>query len=127
MFKRAQVKSEPVVQSPAQLSPQTADEYCQRGWAFYAAGDYPHAEAEIRAALRLDQNNMETYYALGMTLKNTGDKNGALAAFQQVVTLAPYLSETVRGRMVRRLALGHIHKIETGDWNLEKEIWQSKK
>jgi tetratricopeptide (TPR) repeat protein len=127
MFKRAQPTTVPAVLTPAQLPATTAEEIYQRGWAYYAVGDYPHAETDLREALHQDQNNMDAYYALGMTLKITGDKTGALAAFQQVAALSQLHSDSVRGRMVRRLALGHIHEIETGDWNLEKEIWQFKK
>ncbi len=112
---------------PESLPASSAGEYAVRGWAFYASKDHQKAEADLRESLRLDPNDLDTHYALGLVLKASDQKIPAVEAFRKVVELASYQADPVRARMVRRLALGHIHDIETGEWNLEKETWQTKR
>jgi tetratricopeptide (TPR) repeat protein len=127
MFKRVLPVSKKPEIPPDKLPAQTGDEYLTRGWAFYGIKNYTRAETDLREALVLDQDNPDAYFALGLTLKASGQKNTAIEAFRQAASLTQYLSDTVRGRMVRRLAIGHIHTLESGDWNLEKETWSIKK
>ncbi len=127
MFKRGQpANHQPVIQ-PDSLPAASAGEYAIRGWAYYAGGNYPKAENDLREALRLEPDDVDTTYALGLVLKAAGQGPQAVEVFRQTATLAEYMEDRVRSRMVRRLALGQIHEIESGEWNLEKETWQTKR
>ncbi len=127
MLKRGKPTRDPAVTRPEDLPANSADECAVRGWAYYATKDYPKAEIDLREALRLNPDDVDTAYALGLVLKASGQKGPAIEIFRQVAELTGYLDDQVRGRMVRRLALGHIHEIESGEWNLEKETWQIKR
>jgi tetratricopeptide (TPR) repeat protein len=113
--------------SPENLTASSAGEYAIRGWSFYAVKEYQKAEADLRESLRLDPDDLDTHYALGLVLKASGQKTPAVETFRKVVELTSYQSNPIRARMVRRLAVGQIHDIETGEWNLEKETWQTKR
>jgi tetratricopeptide (TPR) repeat protein len=108
------------------MTASSAGEYALRGWEYYAAKDYQKAEADLRESLRLDPDDLDVNYALGLALKASGQNIPAVEAFRKVAELASYQADPVRSRMVRRLALGQIHDIETGEWNLEKETWHIK-
>ena len=123
MFKKARPDANIVYQSPDLLTAQTAEEFRDRGWLFYAQKDYDKAEADFNDALRLDPDDLDAIYALGLTLKASGQASSAVEWFKKAAETSEYLENRVRGRMLRRLALGHIHEIQTGDWNLEKETW----
>jgi hypothetical protein len=45
--------------------------------------------------------------------------------FKRVIDLIRQgrVEDKVRANMLQRMAQGHINFIETGGWNLEKEIW----
>jgi len=127
MLKRGRPSALQAVDQPEALPATTAAEYAIRGWSFYAAGNYPKAEDDLREALCLEPDNVDTTYALGLVLKAAGQNTQAVETFRQAAALAEYMDDKVRGRMVRRLAHGHIHEIESGQWNLEKETWQTKR
>jgi tetratricopeptide (TPR) repeat protein len=112
---------------PESMTASSAGEYAIRGWEYYVAKEYQKAETDLRESLRLDPDELDTNYALGLTLKSSGQKIPAAEAFRKVAELASYQADPVRARMVRRLALGQIHDIETGEWNLEKETWHIKR
>jgi hypothetical protein len=61
-----------------------------------------------------------------MVLRYSDKTREAIQVFTEVITNAELIEENPKARMVRNLAVGHIHQIESGDWNLEKEIWQRK-
>ena len=128
LFKKKEifkVKSVPV--DPSKMGePSTADEYQKRGMAYYARKQYSDAETDLRKAVSLDSNNIDSYYSLGMVLKALNNKEEAIEAFQKVLNLigaTPGVNST-KNDMLKRLALGHINEISQGDWNLEKEIWK---
>jgi tetratricopeptide (TPR) repeat protein len=128
LFKKKEifkVKSLPI--DPNSMGePTTADEFQRRGMAFYARQQYNAAEADLKRAISLDSNHIDSYYSLGMVLKAIGRKEDAIAAFTHVLDLisANVNSDTTKFDMLRRLALGHVNEIKQGDWNLEKEIWK---
>ena len=128
LFKKKEifkVKSKPI--DPASISePMSADEFQRRGMAFYARKDFNSAEADLKKAISLDANHIDSYYSLGMVYKASTRKEEAVAAFNNVVRLIvdnPALNSS-KYDMLRKLALGHINEINQGDWNLEKEIWK---
>jgi cytochrome c-type biogenesis protein CcmH/NrfG len=99
----------------------------QKGWEAYVQGDFLLAETTFRQAVDKDPNNIDGLYALGMTLRYDNKYPLAIKVFQKVIEMVTYLEDQSRARMIRRLALGHIHQMETGDWNLEKEVWSRKR
>jgi tetratricopeptide (TPR) repeat protein len=128
LFKKKEifkVKSKSI--DPANIAePTTADEYQRRGMAYYARKDFNAAEADLKKAISIDANHLDSYYSLGMVLKAADRKDDAVEAFNMVINLISNIpgSNTVKFDMLRKLALGHINEITQGDWNLEKEIWK---
>ena len=53
-------------------------------------------------------------------------RSKAVAEFETVRNLAPRDKDAVRGRMLARLAHGHINQISSGDWSLDVEPQQKK-
>ncbi len=120
----AHVKSIPV-DPEGMPSPETAEDFVRRGMAFYARKRYDRAEDDLRQAVSLDPKLVDAHYALGMTLKAAKKPEAAALAFQEVIRLINNgaIRTQTTAEMLRRLALGHVNQIQTGDWNLEKEIW----
>ncbi len=105
--------------------PKAADEYRHRGTAHYARKHYQEAAADLEQAIRLESNNIDAFYVLGMVYKAMQRNESSVSAFTQVLELLknqPKGNKT-QNDMLRRLALGHINSLTQGDWNLEKEIW----
>ena len=126
MFKKSKKEATVAAQDPDLMTPQTPEEYANRGWIFYARQNYNKAQSDFEEAIRLDPDLLDAIYALGLTYKGCGQSMKAVECFKKAAEASEYLDNHERGRMVRRLAHGHIHEIETGDWNLEKETWQKK-
>lgn len=119
------VKSQTI--DPTKLSePKTSDEFQRRGMAYYARNDYTAAENDLKQSILLDENNIDTFYCLGMVRKAMDRKDEAVEAFVQAINLIRTNSDgdKTRNDMLLRLARGHINEITQGDWNLEKEIWK---
>ena len=128
LFKKKEifkVKSVPI--DPASISnPSTVEDFVKRGMAYYARKQLPEAEADLKKAVSMNGNNIDSYYSLGMVLKAMNRRDEAVAAFNQAISLihARPDSKVIKFDMLRRLALGHINEMTQGDWNLEKEIWK---
>ena len=128
LFKKKEifkVKSVPV--DPASMGePTTVDEFQKRGMAYYARKQFKEAEADLKKAVSMDGNNIDSYYSLGMVMKAMNKKDEAVEAFNQAISLikARPDASAIKYDMLRRLALGHVNEISQGDWNLEKEIWK---
>lgn len=128
LFKKKEifkVKSLPV--DPSSMGePSTAEEYQRRGMANYARKHLNAAEADLKKAISLDENNIDAYYSLGMVLKAVTRTEEGVAAFKQVLNLISVkpIEASTKYDMLRRLALGHINEMTQGDWNLEREIWK---
>jgi tetratricopeptide (TPR) repeat protein len=119
------VKSIPV--DPASLPPPVrSDEYENRGMSYYARKDYDKAAEDFQKALSMDPTSEDAYYGLGIVYKAARKNDEAVQAFQKLIALvaASTTDSHNRKEMLRRLALGHINEIVSGDWNLEKEIWK---
>jgi hypothetical protein len=93
------------------------------GWALYGAGRYLDAAVAARECQTLAPGDPEPSYLLGMALKASGDSAGAAAAFGAAAENACGVADTVRGAMLRRLAVGQVNWLERGEWNLEPETW----
>jgi tetratricopeptide (TPR) repeat protein len=119
------VKSLPV--DPSSMGePSTVDDLQKRGMAYYARKQFKEAEADLKKAISMDGNNIDSFYSLGMVLKAMNRKEDAVAAFKQALNLINAIpdSKTTKYDMLRRMALGHVNEMTQGDWNLEKEIWK---
>jgi tetratricopeptide (TPR) repeat protein len=128
MFKKKEIyKVKSITVDPATMRNLTSgDEYLKRGVAYYARKQYENAEKDLRTALAMDADPVEAYYCLGMVTKAESKSEEAIQCFEKVLDLLSQ-SRTKnydRQAMLRRLAKGHINFIKTGDWDLEKEIWQ---
>jgi Flp pilus assembly protein TadD len=93
------------------------------GWALYAAGRYPQAAEAAREGGAVAKADPEPSYLLGMALKANGEKVMAATAFHAAAALLPWLQDTVRAAMLRRLAVGQVNWLERGKWDLEPETW----
>ncbi len=98
----------------------------QDGWTAYNQHRMQEAESFFRRAIGQNSEDVDGLYALGMVLRYSGKSKEAVQAFNEAINVIGYLEDNPRGRMIRNLAIGHIHQLETGDWNLEKEIWSRK-
>jgi len=113
----------PEEQIPAQTI--TAEVYVRQGWERHAAGDEAAAEESFRQALALEPSALEAYYGLAMVAKRQQRAEEAVGHFQKVLELIQTnIQNPDRAEMLRRLAIGHINNIRTGDWGLEAELWQ---
>ena len=110
-------------------SPQskTYEDYYREGWSIHGSKKNEDvAEENFRQAIALDPNSVDAYYGLGLVLKAQDRRQDAILAFQKVIDLlaASSSEDRIRIQMLRRLSIGHINQMKTGDWNLEKEIWK---
>ena len=128
IFKRKdifKVESEPV-DPECMRDPKTAQEFFNRGMAYYARKEYSNAEKDMLKAISLDRNYIDPHYGLGMIRKAQKNNEEAIQAFQHTLDLL----EQKEGEqnptidMLKRLAKGHINEISQGDWDLEEEVWK---
>ncbi len=109
-------------QAAVNSNPNSADAYSNLGWGYYGQRKYDDAVKAFRQALSLDRNLTDGHYGLGLTLKESGARQDAIAEFEAVVKLAPQDQNGVRGQMLARLARGHISQITSGDWSLDTDL-----
>src|SRR5712692_317294 len=112
-------------QAAVTSNPNSAEAYSNLGWGYYGQRKYEGAATAFRQALSLDRNLTDAHYGLGLTLKESGAGQDAVAEFEAVVKLAPQDQNAVRGQMVARLARGHINRIKSGDWGLDADIFHA--
>lgn len=117
---------EETVPNPESIHPTKASDYVRRAWLFYSNHDYGKSIDDYYKALESDPDNVDTVFGLGLALKADGKKEKAVESFEKALTLIDKLEDHVRARMLKRLIIGHINQIRSGDWNLEKELWQTK-
>lgn len=109
-------------QAAVNSDPNNAEAYCNLGWGYYGQRKYEEAGKAFHQALSLDRNLTDAHYGLGLTLKESGAGQEAVAEFEAVVKLAPQDQNAVRGQMLSRLARGHINRITNGDWSLDTDL-----
>jgi tetratricopeptide (TPR) repeat protein len=112
-----------LVPDPAQINPQTAADYAGRGWLYFSRQHYLEAQSDLETAISLD-TNVDFFYSLGLILRAQGKNAEALAAFEKTLVMVTDSENRQRTTMLRRLTLGQINMIKSGDWNLEKEVWK---
>ncbi len=115
---------ENIVPDPAGMSASTAMEYASRGWLFYSHQNFEKAVDDFRQVLEKDKNDVDGWYGLGLSLKFAGSTVEAVQAFNKVLGLINTLKDKQRANVLDRLVKGQINRIQTGDWDLEKEVWK---
>lgn len=116
----AKAASQPVALNPDTLTPATPAEFLTRGWLYYARGNYKAAEEDFRKALETNANDPEALYALGLNLLAAGRSQEAVEIFEKASNAAGAIDDHVRASMIQRLIKGHINRIRTGNWNLDR-------
>jgi len=115
---------ETIVPDPAGMSASTATEFASRGWLFYSHQKYEKAVDDFHQVLEIDKNDVDGWYGLGLSLKFAGSTVDAVEAFNKVLGLINTLEDKQRANVLGRLVKGQINQIQTGDWDLEKEVWK---
>lgn len=111
------------VPDPTVMKVETSADYLERGWLYYSRKQYELAIDDFQHVLTTDSDNVDALYGLGLTQKAAGASPKALATFEQVLKLVPNIADHQKESVLTRLIKGHINQIRTGDWNLEKEVW----
>jgi tetratricopeptide (TPR) repeat protein len=128
IFKRKEIfKVESEEVKPEELAePNNAEEFFNRGMAFYARKQFEEAEKDMLKAISIDQDFYDAHYSLGMIRKAQDRKDEATQAFQHTLFLLEQMEDQKNPRidMLKKLAKGHINEINIGDWDLEKEVWK---
>ncbi len=111
---------------PNQDGPQSAADFLRLGWVFHGKSNEIAAEENFRKAISLSPALIDAFYGLGLTLKAQGRRQEAVKTFGEVISLldTDISIDRTRRAILRRLTLGHINLLESGDWGLEKEIWK---
>lgn len=117
-------KAVETIPQPENINPQTPSEYTARGWVYFSQKKYNQAVADYKTALVNEPENPDIFYAMGLALKASGATAEALEAFSKVDQYLPKIEDRQKATIVSRLTHGQINQIKTGDWNLEKEVWQ---
>jgi tetratricopeptide (TPR) repeat protein len=112
------------VPDPATMSASTTLEYNLRGWLFYSHQNYEKAVSDFRRVLEKNNNEVDAWYGLGLSLKFAGSSTEAVDAFNKVLGLIKTMEDKQRKNVLERLAKGQVNQIQTGDWDLEKEVWK---
>ncbi len=107
----------------ARQRPRDANAHANLAWALEWIKAYSDAIAACRKALSLKPEHVGAYYTLGMALRAVGDREGAVAAFREVVRLKSLqecknptgsIQETVDGN---DLAMAH--------YTLAEALWRN--
>ncbi|HMD84529.1 MAG TPA: tetratricopeptide repeat protein [Terriglobia bacterium] len=88
-LKSAKVTKPATVDPAAEARQVQVREHVARGAEFFRGKRYADAEAEFRAALRLDPQNAELHDDLGIALGGKGDKHRAIGEFHETLRLNP--------------------------------------
>ena len=72
------------------LSPDYAEIWNRRAYAYYLSGDTVRAIGDLRRVLALDPNHYKALEAFGQIMKELGNKPAALAALRQLNAVHPF-------------------------------------
>ncbi|MCJ7511452.1 MAG: hypothetical protein MUO23_00615 [Anaerolineales bacterium] len=95
-----------------------------QAWAAYGAEDLAQAQRIVGELLPQAPGDVEAAYLAGLVWRAQGKAQEARLAFQTVVDNHHQIEDHTRGRMLRRLAVGHLNQITRGVWDLEPETWE---
>ncbi len=124
--KPVEIEQTETIDPNAYKEPTDYDGFMQRGWAHHARGNHDQAESDFRRALSYSPESVDANYALALVMKSQGNKKEAVELFSKSMKLIKQgkIEDDAKSEMMRRLTLGHINEITTGDWNLEDQIWR---
>ncbi len=126
-FKRKSAEKEDLTEfeSTESKEPTDYEGFMRRGWAFHAHGDQEQAESDFRRAISYSPESVDANFALGLVMKSQGNKDEAVELFNKSMKLIEQgkIDDPAKSTMMRRLTLGHVNELTTGDWNLEDQIW----
>ena len=126
-FKRKSAKPEDEIALDQALGEEPTDYegFMRRGWAFHSSGEQEKAESDFRTAIVYSPESVDANYALGLVMKAQDKNVAAVEQFNKSMQLIERgkIKEHAQSEMMRRLTLGHINELTTGDWNLEDQIW----
>lgn len=74
-----------------ELAPDYAEGWSRRAYVYYLKNDIEHAVGDLRRALALEPNHYKALEGLARILRESGQKKGALRAYQQLLRINPYL------------------------------------
>jgi tetratricopeptide (TPR) repeat protein len=126
--KKTKTADAEMVEKTYMTKPTSWEDYLKRGWAFYGKKDYKQAENDFRKTLSMQSDSVDAHFALGLVCKVQSRYDDAVKSFAEALKLLESKAEEDPGRrqMLRRLIKGHINELTKGDWDLEKEMWQSR-
>ena len=126
-FKRRKEEKEEVSElAPEEFSePKDFEGFMRRGWLYHSRGEQDKAEVDFRRAISFSPDSVDANYAMGLVFKSQGRKEDAVEIFNKAMELIEggKIEQHSKSEMLRRLTLGHINELTTGDWNLEDQIW----
>jgi tetratricopeptide (TPR) repeat protein len=82
-----------ILDAAADLAPDTAEVWYQRGRIYAMRQDYEKAASDLRKALALDSKHYEAWDKLGDVLKAQGDQTGAEEAYGKAKGINPFLAD----------------------------------
>jgi tetratricopeptide (TPR) repeat protein len=82
-----------VLDAVTELAPEDAEAWHQRALVNIMKNNYPSALSDLRRALGIDPNNYKAIRDLGVALRQTGDKKGALEAFRKALEVNPFFEQ----------------------------------
>jgi tetratricopeptide (TPR) repeat protein len=82
-----------ILDAAADLAPDTAEVWYQRGRIYAMRQDYERAATDLHKALALDPKHYEAWTKLGDVLKAEGDQSGADEAYGKAKAINPFLSD----------------------------------
>jgi len=109
----------------ADVTPQTAGTFLDRGIMFYLKGENGMAIADLTEAIRLNPNMGQAYYQRGMVYLKTGDDDRAIADFTQAIRLDPsshFLAYLSRGNVYLNHVNGSDYDRAIADFNQAIQI-----
>ncbi len=111
------------LEASAARNPQDLDAALRLAWAYYGLGRFDRSEEAFERAHRLQADDLEPIFGLGLASKRQGKKSQAVQAFREAAERTSSVADGARASILRRLALGHVNHIERGEWDLEREVW----
>ncbi len=117
-----EIGEEHAVEPTEPSTPKSADELIESGWNLYSKKEFNRAADDFKKAFEIQPENADTLYALGMAQQASGNNQEAIETFEKVIQLldAKKVEDPVRSLMLTRLSHGHINRMKTGTWDLNK-------
>jgi tetratricopeptide (TPR) repeat protein len=82
-----------VLDAVTEIAPDDAEAWHRRALVNIMKNDYAGALPDLRRALALDPNHYKAIRDLGVALRQTGDKKGALEAFRKALDVNPFFEQ----------------------------------